>query len=604
MAAAILFAIAAPSAHAQAPPEGRVYEQVTPVEKGSSIIENRYMNALPGGTGVRYTVRGVPAEAKGNPTQPRFVSLRGADGWSSWIAVDPPLRAPPWLIIFQTTLAVSDDGHQALVVSNRALAPGGVDAADAANLYVSDLRTGSYHWVGTAIGRDALSSFVGSFAMDKYVAGAPDFSWVLFFSEYPLLPSVTSGALYRWSAAAGLEVVSVLPGGYDPAVPVQRLDWRNLPRQASADGHRIFFGLEGGAVYLRENGTTTPVSISKLDGTVQPAEFVDTDVTGRFVFYVSSQQLLPGVPPADGALYRYDLQTGDLVFVGVLYSGASERGVHLFAVSADGQSVYYASPRDGELVSWRDGYEGPVSEAIPGTNRDASNQYLSPDGRYLAFGKSLDPDRTSSDVYLYDAATGLLSCASCLGGETTGKAELPFPERAFENTNGRAVDDQGRVFFSSPAPLVPEDDNGVADVYVFAHGSASLISPGTQTPRALYGGISEDRSDVFFVTAASLVAQDRDDQADLYDARIGGGFPSQAEGEPLGCSGESCQPPAPTPPPDPTIGSGAAGPQRLPAAKRHRCRKSKRRCVASRSKRAVGRGHGRHGGKRRDRPAS
>jgi len=587
------FLASAVAASAATPPEGRAYEQVTPTEKGSSVVESRYMNALPDGSGVRYMVRGVPAEAEGSPLKPRFVSFRDADGWSHWLDADPPFRAPPWLITFQTTLAVSDDGHHAFVVSNRALAPGAVEAADAANLYVEDLRTGSFSWVGTVTGQGPLNSFTGSI-MDKYVGGAPDFGWVLFFSEYPLLAGVSGWALYRWSASGGLEVVSLLPGGEVPDAPVQRLGFRDLPRQASSDGRRVFFGLEGGAVYVRESGVITPVSMSKLDGTVQAAEFIDSDVTGRYVFYVSSQPLLASVPAHTGALYRYDLKTGDLVYVGTVYPG---KGAHLLAVAADGQSVYYASPQGGELVSWRDDPKGPVSDVIVrGGSDDGVATFVSPSGRYLAF-------QSSSDVYVYDAEAGQLSCASCLNGEPTGEAELSFGERSFDNSFGQAIDDQGQVFFTSSAPLVPEDGNGVADVYVFAHGEVALISPAAQGARSLFGAISEDGDDVFFVTAASLVAQDRDRQPDLYDARVGGGIPSQDEGEVPGCSGESCQPPTPGAPPEPAIGGEGGALSKAAVGRRRHCQKGKRRCAAKRGGRAVGRWHPGHRGKRQGRPA-
>lgn len=39
---------------------------------------------------------------------------------------------------------------------------------------------------------------------------------------------------------------------------------------------------------------------------------------------------------------------------------------------------------------------------------------------------------------------------------------------------------------------------------------------------------SDNGSDVFFLTDALLVPQDTDSAGDIYDARIGGGFPSTA----------------------------------------------------------------------------
>ncbi len=52
--------------------------------------------------------------------------------------------------------------------------------------------------------------------------------------------------------------------------------------------------------------------------------------------------------------------------------------------------------------------------------------------------------------------------------------------------------------------------------------------------------MSSSGEDIFFRTADQLVPQDVDTEADLYDARIGGGFPAPASLLPS-CSGDACQ---------------------------------------------------------------
>jgi hypothetical protein len=52
-------------------------------------------------------------------------------------------------------------------------------------------------------------------------------------------------------------------------------------------------------------------------------------------------------------------------------------------------------------------------------------------------------------------------------------------------------------------------------------------------------GLDATGGDMFFNTADPLLARDVDTQFDLYDARVGGGFP--APGAPAGCEGEACQ---------------------------------------------------------------
>jgi hypothetical protein len=52
---------------------------------------------------------------------------------------------------------------------------------------------------------------------------------------------------------------------------------------------------------------------------------------------------------------------------------------------------------------------------------------------------------------------------------------------------------------------------------------------------------------VFFVTADRLVPRDIDSRRDVYDARVGGGFPAPRVLPPV-CEGEACQGPLAAPP--------------------------------------------------------
>ena len=66
----------------------------------------------------------------------------------------------------------------------------------------------------------------------------------------------------------------------------------------------------------------------------------------------------------------------------------------------------------------------------------------------------------------------------------------------------------------------------------------SLIStPGSGHPSKLLGA-SADGRDVFFYAFSALVPQDQDMVADVYDARIDGGFPASSS---VPCSGEGCR---------------------------------------------------------------
>jgi hypothetical protein len=117
-----------------------------------------------------------------------------------------------------------------------------------------------------------------------------------------------------------------------------------------------------------------------------------------------------------------------------------------------------------------------------------------------------------------------------------------------------------------------------------------LISSGRGAGGASFIDASADGADAFFITDSSLV--DADPGApDLYDARIGGGFPQPLP--PIHCEGDACQP-LPSPPTDPTLTTLLAGPGnpavRYPKSKKG-CRKG-----AARSRCGKKKSQGHHGG--------
>ena len=88
--------------------------------------------------------------------------------------------------------------------------------------------------------------------------------------------------------------------------------------------------------------------------------------------------------------------------------------------------------------------------------------------------------------------------------------------------------------------LVPEDVNGIQDVYEWSDGRASLISAGRGATKSYLFAMSPDGDDVFFTTPEKLVPQDDVEAGwSIYDARVGGGFPQPQPLTP--CEGEGCQ---------------------------------------------------------------
>jgi hypothetical protein len=130
--------------------------------------------------------------------------------------------------------------------------------------------------------------------------------------------------------------------------------------------------------------------------------------------------------------------------------------------------------------------------------------------------------------------------------------------------------EDGRAFFATAEALLPEDVNGVADVYEYdpENGGLRLVTTGKGSEPAYLADASASGNDVFVVTRQNLVKSDSDGLVDLYDARIGDSVPDQpVPGTITSCQGETCQPPPAATPPDDQIGSSSLDGDEPPAAK-------------------------------------
>jgi hypothetical protein len=127
------------------------------------------------------------------------------------------------------------------------------------------------------------------------------------------------------------------------------------------------------------------------------------------------------------------------------------------------------------------------------------------------------------------------------------------------------------VYFETSDRLVDEDANAVQDVYQYEDGQVQLISSGRSDAASVYLDNSPSGDDVFFATREAISpAEDDAGLMDVYDARVGGGFPASppAAGE---CSGDSCQAAPSTPPASDVPGSAIfSGPSNANSASRPR----------------------------------
>jgi hypothetical protein len=257
------------------------------------------------------------------------------------------------------------------------------------------------------------------------------------------------------------------------------------------------------------------------------------------------------VAPSVGAdnLYVYDADSRQVSFVADLCSG--------YEMSGGAEDSDCPSHTGTDTGIWRE------------AEREA--QTAGPDGRFLVFASygrlTADDTDTAKDIYRYDAETGVLERVS-LGEEgSSDDGNGPVDANIVRSQLGadsvqdryelstRAVSESGaRIVFRSAQALAPAAANGLTDVYEWHEapdgvgGEVSLVSGGGAEYPIEDAAISPEGSDVFFATTQGLVSEDTDGEADIYDARIGGGFPEPpAAHEP--CSSEACQGPLTNPAP-------------------------------------------------------
>jgi hypothetical protein len=439
-------------------------------------------------------------------------------------------------------------------------------------------------------------------------------------SDAPASPEEAPN-LYDWSAASGLSLVNVFPDG-TPAVPKSFGGFGSGPSECfisnaaitrnaiSNNGQYIFwtyrpFGSQR-ELFVRVNDAET-IQLDESQGGPDLSgggEFLTASTNGKHVFFTNQQRLLPGASAND--LYEYNLETTELKDLtldgnpaevqGIL--GASEDGSYLYFV-ARGALASGAIPSANNLYVWHEGAIVFIGSLSPEDESDWSTQFAEqtarvvPSGKYVVFQsvKSLTGydneiggsatcrltlegapvgGRGCSEVFLYNATSGELSCASCNPNGTSPSA-LPPPKGEAMNSLPKwstpfeqpryLSDDGSRLFFESYEALVLRDTNQRKDIYEFEqlgagscteataafsqrnNGCIQLLSTGTGSDESYFLDASKAGSDAFLVTRQPLVSGDQDNRYDVYDARVSGGFPGPSQPPPP-CAGENCRPSA------------------------------------------------------------
>lgn len=271
------------------------------------------------------------------------------------------------------------------------------------------------------------------------------------------------------------------------------------------------------------------------------------------------------------------------VATGALAPGAVGGEQNLYVAHHDGSGWQVALvatlSRNDEM---EEGQGQNYSRLVPAWFRMSAR--VSPNGRYMTFMSSRSltgydnvdalSEQPDEEVYLYDAVAHRLVCASCnpTGARPVGMldsspnlterpagdhdaaweghwlaADVPGIRRGpgavgVENVQlinqPRYLSNSGRLFFNSTDALVPQDTNGLMDVYQYepagvgsceqesetfdpsSGGCVDLISSGTSSKESEFMDASENGDDVFFSTTEKLVAEDYDTNSDVYDAHV------------------------------------------------------------------------------------
>jgi hypothetical protein len=582
-------------------PDGRAWEMVSPVDKNGggiatpgSIAGGGTLQAAAQGGSATYSSASSFAGGQGAPPASQYISTRSSSGWSTQ-NITVPIFPGTYDIasggapyrLFSTDLArsllLNGKGCRGEAtgcpVPNPTL-PGTDAPAGYQNYYLRTSANGAFEALlgpsETGLSGQSASQF------EVALAGASeDLTHVVFSSCAKLTASATSGCpgqanLYEWSPGGG--ALRQLNASLGATLAAQGAN------AVSTDGNRVYL-YEGGNLLVRDGSTLKQADqgaggggtfqLASSDGSIayftKAGDFYRFNTTASTATKLTSSSDVQGVlGAASNGANLYYLRTGGLYRCPTANTAAAN-GCDAATKIANAADASNYPPATGTSRVTDDGTKLLFVSTTPLEDHNA-NTY---DNTDLGSG---EPD---SEVYLYDSAVGI-TCVSCnpTNGRPIGPSRIPG---AIPNGVGlRAykprvlLDDGKRVFFDSGDAIAPTDTNtqgaggaGVPDAYQWevqgegsctrVEGCTGLLSSGRDPTPSSFADASSDGADAYFLTGGSLVPKDPG-AIDLYDARIGGGFPEPSEGIP--CEGDSCQalPPEPTEPTLTTLLSGPGNP--------------------------------------------
>lgn len=566
-------------------PDCRAYEMVSPVDKngGDVTADGDTNRASVDGNAVAYGARTGFGDTTGSgyATLVQYVAVRGPGGWQTHAITPTPAADAAQVAVGATRVEVfSEDMHKALVEAYALPQAPTVGVKNEVNLYVEDTAPGGLLETITA---PAGIEEVRPTALVASARGASQDLGVVTFETTANLVTGASGEarkLYVFEHGA-LHLAGILPGEAIPvggsSVAFAMPGFESLEQEdtVSRDGSRILFvsPADGSAppqLYMRKNGSTTAWVSESEASTPNPEPqnvvFQAASPDGKSVVFTSTDRLLDADPGGEGYgiyLYRDSANPSaepNLTFIarstGSDSSYPGPESAIVKGLGEDATRIYFES--ESMLYLWDAGTihkVAPAPDALEGGETQAFDSRVSADGREIAFvsSRSLTARDTAghSEMYVWDEADAQLRCASCPGGGASASASVELEPAGTTEAGFTVVlpisrrfltSDGSHLFFSTAQALVPQDVNGLPDVYEYdiRSGEARLISPGVGNSGSWFAEASPSGGDVFMVTREALSGWDKDDLVDLYDARTGGGL-AEPPPPPAGCSEDECQ---------------------------------------------------------------
>ena len=388
---------------------------------------------------------------------------------------------------------------------------------------------------------------------------------------------------------------------------------------ASTDGRRIFFTARYGLATKGLEGPGLPSSSSGAATCANAASGKATGISGEgcdlyeYDLDKSAGERLTDLSPditdpkgagvvgvldaSESGAYVYFAARGRLAVGGRTEAESLASSTYNVYLAHAGSTTFVGTLGEAETEG---GFVGQALVANTGTLPWTSQ--ASPDGRFLAFESSHGVSGGAPMAYLFSAGEGATVCVSC-----RHDGEHPFPA-AGSNANAlvspildgefnrvfrpSVLTDGGRLYFYSADPLASGAVEGRRNLYQWEHGQVSLIATEPEGipksaldmfPRVnFFAGASADGDDVYFASPSALIGSDKDKNWDVYDARVGGGFPEPVAPSPCdagaegSCNGAPAGSPAQVTPSTPNF-SGPGNPKAEAKPKKHKKKHHKKK---------------------------